>query len=67
MIAGCESSRINHSGMHIARQRVHIEVEIMIGFHFELFLIVNFVPQTALYRSTYFVFTILSDTRNLVT
>ena len=46
------SSRMNHSGMHIAKQTVHIEVEMTIGFHFEVFRIVNLVPQTALYRST---------------
>ena len=38
--------------MHIAKHTVHIEVEIIIGFHFDGFRIVNFVPQTALYRST---------------
>ena len=43
---------MNHSGMHIAKQTVHIEVEMTIGFHFEVFRIVNLVPQTALYRST---------------
>ena len=43
---------MNHSGMHIAKQTVHIEVEITIGFHFEVFRMVNLVPQTARYRST---------------
>ena len=38
--------------MHIAKQTVHIEVEITIGFHFEVFRMVNLVPQTARYRST---------------
>ena len=39
--------------MHIAKQTVQIEVEITIGFHFEGFRMVNLVPQTALYRSTF--------------
>ena len=43
---------MNHSGMHIAKHTVHIEVEITIGFHFDGFRIVNLVPHTALYRST---------------
>ena len=47
------TSRMNHSGMHIAKQTVQIEVEITIGFHFEGFRMVNLVPQTALYRSTF--------------
>jgi len=39
--------------MHIAKQTVHIEVEITIGFHFEVFRMVNLVPQTARYRSPF--------------